>query len=320
RERERERELPCKVGFAPKTIDGCPGERAFRAEVASWVGYDPFSPEGADLITIWFERAGPIFSSSFTLTTSDQTSGIHREFEATCTGLFRTMGIGVGLAISPSDGPPPLLPAPPPEPPPDCPSPPEPAAPPPIAPPVPSPVASPPPPKRSFRLVAGLDGIFTPFIAPSAVAGISVWAGVDLLKLPLAFELDFRSSWSVAHAKVTLPYDPVIALRTTYLSAVVAGCWHRSFYLCPVLEVGRMSFSRVDAHAKLTGLPSSLVVAAGGRAAYAHTFAEHFVLRGLVEVEALIRSASIKDQSPQPLFSSSPVSLTVGLGFGGYLW
>src|SRR5512132_4571070 len=61
------------VRLSFKTIDGCPGERAFRAEVASWVGYDPFSPEGVDLITIWFERAGPLFSGSFTLTTSDQT-------------------------------------------------------------------------------------------------------------------------------------------------------------------------------------------------------------------------------------------------------
>lgn len=182
------------VRLSFKTIDGCPGERAFRAEVTSWVGYDPFSPEGGDLITIGFERAGPLFASSFTLTTSDQTSGIHREFEATCTGLFRTMGIGVGLAIAASDGPPPLAP-PPPEPPPECPPPPVPAAPPPVAPPAPPP-ASPPPPKRSLQLVAGADGIVLSSMAPSAMAGVSFWAGVNvnLLNLPLAFELDLRTT------------------------------------------------------------------------------------------------------------------------------
>lgn len=100
-----------------KTIEGCPAESAFRAQVAAWVGYDPFSPGGAGLITIWFDRAGKKYRASYTLTDADGPSGIAREVDTDCAALFRTMGIAVGLAVAPSNGPVPLaLPAPVPEP------------------------------------------------------------------------------------------------------------------------------------------------------------------------------------------------------------
>ena len=307
------------VRLSFKTIDGCPGERAFRAEVASWVGYDPFSPEGEDLITIWFERAGPLFASSFTLTTSDQTSGIHREFEATCTGLFRTMGIGVGLAIAPSDGPPPLVPTPPPpEPPPECPPPPVLAAPPSVAPPaLPLPAPAPPPPKRSLQLVAGADGIVLSSMAPSAMVGVSLWAGVNfnLLNLPLAFEHDLRSTWSVVPAKVPLPSQSIVAVRTAYVSGVVAGCWRGSITVCPLLEVGRASYSQAGTIGEASR--SSILIAAGLRAVYARPITERFVLRGLVEVEGIPRPFSISDEAGHRASTPSPVSLTLGIGFGG---
>lgn len=198
------------VRLSFKTIDGCPGERAFRAEVASWVGYDPFSPEGEDLITIWFERAGPLF-----------------------------------------------------------------------------------------------------------MVGVSLWAGVNfnLLNLPLAFELDLRSTWSVVPAKVPLPSQSIVAVRTAYVSGVVAGCWRGSITVCPLLEVGRASYSQAGTIGEASR--SSILIAAGLRAVYARPITERFVLRGLVEVEGIPRPFSISDEAGHRASTPSPVSLTLGIGFGG---
>ena len=198
------------VRLSFKTIDGCPGERAFRAEVASWVGYDPFSPEGEDLITIWFERAGPLF-----------------------------------------------------------------------------------------------------------MVGVSLWAGVNfnLLNLPLAFELDLRSTWSVVPAKVPLTYQPLFAVHTTYVSGVLAGCWRGPVSLCPLLEVGRMSFSQAGTIGESSR--PSILVAAGLRGVYARPITERLILRGLVEVEGIPRPFSISEDAGHSASTPSPVSLTFGIGFGG---
>jgi hypothetical protein len=187
--------------------------------------------------------------------------------------------------------------------------------------PVPSPSPSippPPPPKRSLQLVVGLDGIFTPFLAPSASAGFALWAGIDLLNAPLSFELDLRSTWSVVPAHIPLAYQPLFAVRTSYVGGALAGCWRGPVSLCPVLEVGRMSYSEAGTIGE--GSRSTVLAAAGGRLVYARPVTERFVLRGLFEVEGLLQQPSpILDYAGHPESTPSSVSLTWGVGFGGSL-
>jgi len=117
-------------------------------------------------------------------------------------------------------------------------------------------------------------------------------------------------------------YHPLATVRTNHLSGVIAACWRGfiSLSLCPVVEVGRMSFSPVDPDAKLGGLPASVVVAAGGRAVYTRPLTERLALRALVEVEGVPKAASLEDYAQKPLFAPSPISLTLGVGVGGHLW
>jgi hypothetical protein len=197
-----------------------------------------------------------------------------------------------------------------------------PSAPPPVPVPVPLSSDSPPtlplpPPTRSLRLVVGLDGILTPFLAPSASAGFALWAELDLLDAPLAFELDLRSTWSLIPARVPLAYQPLFAVRASYLAGIFAGCWRGPVSLCPVLEVGRMSFSETGTIGKTIG--SKILVAAGARAVIARPIGERFVLRGLFEVEGLLKPVFISDYAGNQISTPSPISLTCGLGFGGSL-
>jgi hypothetical protein len=187
--------------------------------------------------------------------------------------------------------------------------------------PVPSPSPSippPPPPKRSLQLVVGLDGIFTPFLAPSASAGFALWAGIDLLNAPLSFELDLRSTWSLAPAQIPLAYQPLFAVRTSYVGGALAGCWRGPLSLCPVLEVGSMSFSRAGTIGEV--IEPSLVVATGGRVVYARPIGERFVVRGLFELEGVVKPFSIdKDLMSHRVSAPNPVSFTWGVGVGGPL-
>ncbi|MFS8070208.1 MAG: hypothetical protein ACMG6S_27915, partial [Byssovorax sp.] len=213
----------------------------------------------------------------------------------------------------------PTLPPPPPKPEPE----PEPEPEPKPAPP-PCPVTAPPPapPKRAFRLVGGLDGVFTSYIPPSATAGVALWAGVDLADLPLSFELDLRLTRSLIPVDVRNADQPHAAVRSSYISGVLAGCWHWSISVCPVLEIGSVSFSEVGSVGRT--FDHSAVVAVGVRGAHKWHLGERFFVRGLVEGELVLKRASLLGQpSPgeagQPLLTPSLFSLSVGLGFGGSL-
>jgi hypothetical protein len=63
----------------------------------------------------------------------------------------------------------------------------------------------------------------------------------------------------------------------------------------------------------------SIVVAAGGRAVYAHPIAERFALRGIFDIEGLLQPFSLSDDAGHHPSTPSPVSLTWGIGFGGSL-
>lgn len=196
---------------------------------------------------------------------------------------------------------------------------------PPVPPPVPAPAPPPPlsspplPPfKRRLQLVVGLDAIFTPLLAPSASAGFALWTGVELLDAPLSFEVDLRSSWSVVPARVPISYQPRLAVSAAYVAGVVAGCWRGPVYLCPVFEVGRMSYSEAGTSGVVSR--SSIVAAAGGRVVYEWPIAERFFLRGLFEAEGLLkRPFSISDEKEHLAYTPSPVSITWAAGFGGSL-
>jgi hypothetical protein len=290
---------------------GCPGERALRAEVSSWVGYDPFGPEGADLVKLSLDRVGKLFRSSFTLTDKNGESGVAQEIDPDCKALFRTLGMDIGFSIAPSDGPLPAAPAAPaplPALPPPVPAPPPvsaPAAPvPPPAPPLPAP--------RSYPFAAGVDAIFTPHFTPSFSAGVSPWVAFRPLGVPLSIELDVRATWSVVPARL-----PVTAYRSTYTSGILQGCWRpwASFFVCPMIEVGVVSLSAVNARGRAFGVDPSARVAAGLGGVYERPIGEHIAFRAFVQFEGLpLASAFVRNYDVG--WVPSRFSFSWGVGFG----
>lgn len=308
----------------------CPGEQAFRDAVSAKVARDLFAPDPppSARLVVRLRRRGAGYEGTVEL--HDATDAVtwsmlfppppHRP-SSTCSNLILALAFGVSLEVDPVvwvplkgdpvDAPSVTPPLPPPVPPP---------VPVPVPVPAPSPSIPPPPPlpKRSFQLVIGVDGIFTPLLAPSATAGFALWAGMDLLDAPLSFELDLRSTWSVVPAHIPLAYQPLFAVRTSYVGGVLAGCWRGAISLCPVLEVGSMSFSRAGTIGEV--IEPSIVVATGARVVYARPIANRFVVRGLFELEAVVKPFSIdNDLMKYTVSTPTPVSFTWGVGFGGSL-
>lgn len=311
--------LPIPARLEYLSAPGCPPESVLRAEFARRMGHDPFIESAPLRVVATITREKNALTGFLALYDNDGQllwSKPSTQPRSLCSTLVREMAGALAFRLDPKVyGPDPIEAAPPPEPSP---------APAPV--PVPVPVTAPPsapittapaPPKRALRFVAGLDGIFAPFIAPSASAGFALWAGIDLLDLPLSFELDLRSTWSLAPAHIPLAYQPLFAVHASYVGGALAGCWRGPVSLCPVLEVGSMSFSEAGT---LGGASrSSILVAAGLRGVYALPIAERFVLRGLFEVQGLLQPFSILDDSGHRPSTPSPVSLTWGIGFGGSL-
>jgi hypothetical protein len=298
----------------------CPAESDLHYEVARRLGKDPFVKEGLFRVVATIARQKNKLIGDLAIYDGDGQTVAEKHSSYPpwdCAELLEGFAITLSLHLDPE----PLPPAPakaPPAPPPAPPL----ALPPPVPVPVPVPSPSPSipplPPKRSLQLVVGLDGIFTPFLAPSASAGFALWAGIDLLNAPLSFELDLRSAWSLAPAQIPLAYQPLFAVRTSYVGGVLAGCWRGPLSLCPVLEVGSMSFSRAGNLGEV--IEPSLVVATGGRVVYARPIAERFVVRGLFELEGVVKPFFISDVDTKHATSgANPLSFTWGVGFGGPL-
>ena len=299
------------VRLSFKTVPGCPVERAFRAEVASWVGYDPFTPDGVDLITIWFERAGPGFASGFTLTTPTYTSGVHREVEASCTGLYRTMGIGVGLTIAPSDGPLPAAPVAAVQ---EAPK--EPA---PVPAPAPPPVVVPPAPpvKRNLGIHAGADAMFNPVAAPSVSFGFAPSVGVRFREPAISIDLGLRALWT---ARATVASDGE-AYRWTYASGVLAASIHKSFFFAgPLLEAGTLS-PRPE-RVSIVGPLAPAFFAVGLRVGVERPVADLFTLRTSIEGEYVPVGARHQDPAGtgRVLWAMPSFSTTIAAGLTFDLW
>lgn len=312
--------IPARLEYVAAT--GCPPESVLRAEFARRMGSDPFVDSAPLRVVATITREKNALTGFLALyDEEDKLIWSKPSTQPTwqCAALVREMAGALAFRLDPKvygpdpiEAPPPPVPVPEPVPAPV----PVPApssshsSPPPVAP-LPAPI------KRALRFVAGLDGIFMPVIAPSASAGFALWAGVDLLDVPVSFELDLRSTWSLVPARISLAYKPLFAVRVSYVSGVLVGCWRLAVSLCPVLEVGRMSFYE----AVLTGraLGPSIIVAAGLRGIYALSIAESFVVRGLFDVEVLVKPISALDEAGQLTSSPSPISLTWGIGFGGSL-
>jgi hypothetical protein len=307
--------IPARLEYLP--AQGCPPESVLRAEFARRMGSDPFVDSAPLRVVATITRENNALTGSLALYDNDGKliwSKPSTQPTWQCATLVREMAGALAFRLDPKIyGPDPIETQPPPEPAP-VPTPALATA--PFAPPVAPP---PPPPKRALRFVAGLDAIFMPFIAPSASAGFALWAGLDLVNVPLSFELDLRSTWSVAPAHIPLAYQPLFAVRASYVSGVVAGCWRQMVLLCPVLEVGSMSYSRPGATGELVG--TSTIFAAGGRVVYARPILEHLAVRGIFEVEGVLLPFSIADDAAEHKTAAtpSPVSFTWGVGFGGSL-
>ena len=309
---------------------GCPPASVLRVEFARRLGYD-FVVEDAPLrVVVKIAREKGALASSLTLYDSagKQLWTKPAIFPAwQCLTLVQLMAGLLAVRFDPlvfraaavvAPPPPPPLPPPLPLPPPPLPKP-ESA---PAPPPRPVTVSLPVRPKRGFRLLGGLDGVFTSFIAPSASAGFGLWAGVDLVDRALSFELDLRSTWSFVPAEVPLPYQPHAAVRSSYISGVLAGCWRRFF--CPLLEIGSMKFSTAGAPAATPWNRRSAVVAAGARFMHEQRLSERVSVRGLFELEVIAKTAAMGSEAlpggeDRPALSPGRFSFSAGLGFGGSL-
>ena len=293
--------------------EACPEEQVLRDLVGGQTTVEVLAPDAKALLTVTVSRSGRLFEASVELRDGAGTVVWTRPFApaSSCADVLQNVALVVSEKLEPHATAAPRVPSPEAEPP-RVPS----AV---IREPVPPDVARPPaPPKRALRLVAGLDGIFTAFIAPSASAGFALWAGIDLVDAPVSFEIDLRSTWSLAPAQIPLAYQPHFTVRTSYVSGVLAGCWRGPVSLCPMLEVGSMSYSKPGAIGELLD-PSSLVLAAGGRFVYTRDIADHFVVRGLFEVGGVIQPFAISDYAVHSVYTPGRLSLACGIGFGGSL-
>jgi hypothetical protein len=306
--------LPHSARLAYTAPQACPEEQVLWDLVGGQTTVKVLALDAKALLTVTVSRTGRLFEASVELRDGAGTVVWTRPFapSSSCSDVLQNVALVVSEKLEPHAQIAPPAPAPSPE-----------AEAPQVLSvavpePVPPQVARPPaPPKRAFRFVAGLDGIFTAFIAPSANAGFAVWAGIDLVDVPVSFEVDLRSTWSLAPAHIPLAYQPFFAVRTSYVSGVLAGCWRGPVSLCPVLEVGGMSYSRADALGKLGG--STTLVGTGVRGVYAQPIAGRFVLRGLIELDGLLRPFTISDYPGHSASTPGRLALAGGIGFGGSL-
>ena len=303
---------------------GCPPASVLGAEFARRMGYDPFVESSPLRVVAIITREKNMLAGSLSFYDSDGTQVWSNPYKFPawqCLDLVQFMAGALAVRFDPKMRPvTPVEAPPPPPPPPPLPAPsklePE-AAPAALCPPRPVVTPPPAPPKRRFRLVAGFDGVFTSFIAPSAGAGVDLWAGIDLADRPFSFELDLRLIWSLTSVAVPIPYQPHFAVRSSYTSGVVAGCLRLPVSICALLEIGSMSFAKAVPHGDV--FDHSAVVAVGGRGAYDWHLGERFLVRGLVELEGLVKPASLLNHVDQPLLSPRWFSLSGGVGFVGSL-
>ena len=312
--------IPARLEYVAAT--GCPPESVLRAEFARRMGSDPFVDSAPLRVVATITREKNALTGFLALyDEEDKLIWSKPSTQPTwqCAALVREMAGALAFRLDPKVYGPDPIEAPPPVPDPD-------PVPEPEAAPAPSsshssppPVAPPPaPPKRAFRFVAGLDGIFMPVIAPSASAGFALWAGLDLLEVPVSLELDLRSTWSLVPARISLAYKPLFTVRVSYVSGVLVGCWRLAVSLCSIHEAGSMSVSEAGTQGR--HIEPAIVVSAGFRGAYVRPLLERFTVSGLFEVEGVLLPFSITDdKTVYNVSTPSRVSFTWGVGFGGLL-
>jgi hypothetical protein len=294
-----------------KGIDGCPAERALKAQVMAWVGYDPFVPGAAELVKVWIERKGGTYTGSFSLVYADGTeSGVVKDVDADCAALFRTMGISIGLTLVPSASPLPKPVPPDPAPPPPALPEPAPAPPSPPAPEVPPPASSPPlpapphaPPRRPFVLWVGVDAVFSPVLLPSAGAGVAPWVGLRFAGVPFSIELGIHAEWSLA-----LAHSQTYMVRSNYFAGVLAPCFQAKLLLvCVKLEVGETRLM-VDTGPTqvMVALPEPFTWSIGGRLGVRGTLAERLVGRGFIDAAGSPRGPRFIDVNQRVEQGSAP--------------
>jgi hypothetical protein len=288
----------------------CPDARPFLARlVAEDLGYDPFAPGAKGTPGGRFSVKVARTPSGLRATTEHTDAEGKQHWTKTYEDVTTTRGAcqsvlrGVALQIdteltkfeeaAPRPAPTPTAPeaAPAPSPPPPAP----PLAPPPPPPMPPPEVAKPPPPpppaprKRNVSTYAGIDAVFSPIIAPAVSLGGSPYVGLRLREPSIAFELGLRAMASVGLA--TLPLPPPRGSETThwtYTTAAFAAMFERRFFFVGIVgEVGSLS-ATADPTAMLDAT-DPLLVTAGLRAGAMWTFGDLLTLRGLTDVEGVIR-------------------------------
>ncbi len=180
--------------------------------------------------------------------------------------------------------------------------------------PPPPPPPAPAPPAVRTDLWFGVDGILMPLVTPRFGGGVAPWVTLHLND-SISLDVTVRQVWTILSAPLLND-----TYNANYSSIVLAGCWHTAVFLCPVVEVGRLSYS-FDQTWDNEGPDPSLVVAAGGRLMIERPFMKRrFLVRVLGEVEGVAKRASfVVDDGRHAGWTMAPVSITLGIGLGAHL-
>jgi hypothetical protein len=288
----------------------CPDERRLRLATRAELGYDPFVDEPAPLrFKLSVVHRGAKLAAVMEL--RDETGAVVHEnhdiaVDHDCKLLIDTVGDTVGAWLyRPAEVEPcPTCPT--------CPPPPEPPPPPaPPAPPPPPSLPEAPPAPRNVSVHVGMDVLAHFAILPSPGLGPGFFVALRLRDPALSFELDGRTSWTLATTE-----EGGSPTRGSYFSGVLAVCTHVRFaFLCPTVGFGTARFAASPiAYAFYPGFGTL-----GARAGAELPLGERFALRTVLGVEALLGKLVLAHDGAD-LREAPFVAASVGLGMVARVW
>ncbi|HEY1957568.1 MAG TPA: hypothetical protein VGH28_18240 [Polyangiaceae bacterium] len=301
--------------------ESCPDEDAFRKEVASRLGYDPFFPWASRTVSVEIDLAGGtgrarvVFVDDKGFEQGAQTIDGGREAVASCEPLVRSAALAVSVSLE----------AIPPDPAPDAeptPAPVEAQKPEPVVAPAPIAVAVPHamPPREAPRRAPRSGRALVASLAPELWAGFGQWP-VATVGVGAAFDLRYRAL-SVAFegrwdAPATLDLGGGESAQVERATGSLVPCGHwRVLALCGVVSLGDSWASGIDLSNARTA--SAFYAAFGGRVGLEVPLGSRFRWSFLAQaagiatpMHLLVGGASAFDSGPVDVTAGSSLSVSI---------
>ena len=288
----------------PGTV--CPDETALHREVSRRMGYDPFTPDAADLMVATTTRSGTGLVSTVALFDAKGARQWTKEFairDDNCIALIIAMSNHITYVFAASARPP-EPPAPPPDVPPPAPPSPPPAPPlPPPAPPRPPPPTAAPASRPLFEI--GISPLLALGSAPAPAFGLRLQAGARFRPFSIAAEL----RWD-APASTSIESRHGARIETSLFGGSVLFCGHVSYFMGgAVLTAGQINSE--SSGLSVTRRDAGAYVGAGARVGFELKFTENIAARLFAEGLASIRNVQIIVNGGET-WRTTPVTGSVG--------